>query len=557
MPTVSRLGWTLLLVLAACGALMACGALVACGGSGGGGGGGGGGGPGPVGCAADPGGGCAAGPGVPITVGGTVRYQRLVLSGAGLGPGLQLRPARFVDVEVRAAGTATCYGSGSTDATGAYSVVVAPPGGTQLEVVAWSRTDYHASVNATVHDDFAPGVNVHCNGNVFRHASSPFGSAASTTVDLTVPYNPGGPSRPSIGFGVLDVLVTCSEAIRTTTGTVPPICHAYTRLGNNGTVGTSFYEQGSNSITLLGGASGNLDGSDTDYFDDGVVAHEYHHFAEFNLAHSLNRGGAHGGEDLEPPFAWSEGACTGFGCLARGTPLYIDSFGTNGSLLFQLNVENVAQTVRGIGSEETVEEIVWDLGDGGAGPASTDGDAVDVPLGGLYGALLSFDPTTDAPFLGLFLQRLEAAGDASQAEIQLLAVVPENQQFSYPPSGADVFPRPLAVPGNATGFVDSRAAPDVNQCRGRASSAWYVVTLAAPDTIDVALDIQPLVGVPNANLDLSVLDMAGTVLRRDGRGGNTDEVLTNVSLAAGRYLILVEASCVGAGNAADFALSVN
>jgi hypothetical protein len=537
------LGWTLLLVLPACG------------GAGGGGGGGGGG--TPVGCAADPGGGCTAGAGTPITVGGTISYERLVLSGSGLGPGLQTRPARFVDVEVRAAGTTTCYGSGSTDATGAYAILVAPPSGTMLQVVAWSRTDYHATVNVTAHDDLAPSVNVHCNGDVFRHASSSFGSGSSTTVNLTVPYNPGTSSRPSIGFGLLDVLVTCSEAIRTTTGVVPPVCHAYTQLGNSGAVGTSFFEPSSNSITMLGGAAGNLDGSDTDYFDDGVIAHEYHHFVEFNLGHSLNRGGAHGGENLEPNFAWSEGASTGFGCLARGTPLYIDSFGTNGSLLFQLNVENVAQTARGIGSEETVEEIVWDLGDGGAGPASTDGDAVDVPLGGLYTALLSFDPSADAPFLGLFLQRLEAAGQATQAELALLSIVPENQQFSYPPSGADVFPEPLAIPGNDTGFVDSRAGAGINQCRGRASSAWYVVTLAAPDTIDVGLDIQPLVGVPNANLDLSLLGIDGTVLRRDGRGGSSDEALTNVALAAGRYLVLVEANCVGAGNAANFVLTVN
>ena len=31
------------------------------------------------------------------------------------------------------------------------------------------------------------------------------------------------------------------------------------------------------SMTLLGGASGNLDGSDTDYFDEAVIAHEYGH----------------------------------------------------------------------------------------------------------------------------------------------------------------------------------------------------------------------------------------------------------------------------------------
>jgi hypothetical protein len=535
-------------------ALLAALAFAACGGAGAGGGGPS---PGPVGCAADAGGNCTAGAGTPMTVSGHVRYERLVLSPSGLGPARQTRPARFVDVEVRIAGTTTCHGAGSTDGTGAYSVVVAPPAGSTLEVVAWTRTDATASVNLTVHNDLAPATDTHCNGNVFRFASATFASGADATVDFTVPYEPGTGQRPSIGFGVLDVLATVSEAIRTSTGVVPPLCHAYTMLGNNGLVGTSFFDLGSRSLTILGGAAGNLDGSDTDYFDDGVLAHEYHHFVEFVMSNSLNRGGSHGGEDLEPGFAWSEGQATGFGCLARGTPQYIDSFGTSGSILIFLNVENTTNAVRGIGSEETVEEVVWDLGDGGAGPTSTDGDTVDVPLGGLYDALLSFDPATDAPYLGLFLQRLVAAGQATDLELDLLSTLPEDQQFSHPPTGTDVFPEPLGVPGTDSGRVDSRPGPNVNPCRGRASSAWYVIDLATAQTIDVALDVQPIAGVPHANLDLSVLNLAGDVLFRDGRGGNADEALPNLALAAGRYLVLVEANCVGTGNAADFTVTVN
>ncbi len=535
---------------------MAWVAVAVVGGCGGSGGGGGGTTPAP-GCSADPGGSCTTGPGPAMNVSGIVRYQRLVLTTLGLGPALETKPARFVDVEVHAAGTSTCYGTASADATGAYSIPVSPPAGTLLEVIAWSRTDQSANVNVTVHRNVAPTIDAHCAGDVFRFASPSFPSGPDRVVDVTVPYNAGTSDRPSIGFGILDVLATVSEGIRTSTGTVPPICHAYTILGNNGTVGTSYYDTGANAITILGGAAGNLDGSDTDYFDDGVLAHEYHHFVEFTLSHSLNRGGAHGEENLEPPFAWSEGACTGFGCVARGTSLYTDSHSTDGGVLINADIENTAQTVWGTGSEQTVEEIVWDLGDSVEGRVDADGDGVAITKAGLYGALLSFNPNVDAPFLGLFLDRLKDAGQVTSGALATLAASPENQQFTYPMSGADVFPTPLSVPGGATGHLDSRVAPGVNPCRGRASSAWFVVTLAAPATITATLDVQPIVGIPNGNLDLSLLDMRGQTLRVDGRPGNLDEALTNVSLAAGRYLILVEANCVGAGNAADFALAVN
>ena len=44
---------------------------------------------------------CIVGTGPEVAVTGSVLYQRLVISGAGLGPALEWRPARFVDVQVK------------------------------------------------------------------------------------------------------------------------------------------------------------------------------------------------------------------------------------------------------------------------------------------------------------------------------------------------------------------------------------------------------------------------------------------------------------------------
>ena len=295
---------------------------------------------------------CGSGGGPLITVSGTILYERLVLSTAGLGPARQNRPARFVDVEVRAAGGGACYGRTSTNAAGGYSLVVDPPAGSSVEVTVFSRMLADPSRNLTAHDAIAPTFNAHSELNVFFYASGSF-SAASQVVDFTVPYTACPPNRPSIGFGLLDTAITCWDRAAAASGTSLEAVHLYTRTGNNALLGNvSFYSHTARAISLLGGAAGLLDNSDTDYFDDAVVAHEFSHFADKVLAHSMSRGGAHGGELLEPNFSWSEGSATGFGCLLLSSPDYIDTTSTIGQLLFRMSAENVT-TIKTINHERT------------------------------------------------------------------------------------------------------------------------------------------------------------------------------------------------------------
>lgn len=498
---------------------------------------------------------CIVGTGPEVTVTGTVDYQRLVLSPGGLGPALELRPARFVDVQVRVSGGGTCYGTTSTDATGGFALVARPPAGSTLEVWAFTRTNQDPLRRITVHDALPPSSNAHSDANVFSWTSGAFAAGSATPVRLEVPYDRGSTtSRPSIGFGLSDILLTCSESVRLATGSAPPLCHAYTRLGNNGSTGTSFYSHASRALTLLGGASGNLDGSDTDYFDDGVIAHEYHHFIEYHLAHTLTRGGSHAGEKLEPGFAWSEGQATGFGCLHRATPLYVDTWGTSGDGVFiSQSAENWDQSVRGIGSEESVAELVWDLGDGGAGPADSDGDVASLPLGQVLAAFFGFDASSDAPYLGLLLDRLQAAGSISTSDLATLTLAPENQQVSYPLAGDDVWPIPLAVPGLASGRCDATIG---NRCRGLDASRWYGFTLATSTTLTFDLTIQDITGSGN-DLNLYLLRSSGSTIDSSFNGSSTPERIGPVTLVAGSYLVRVEASCLGAGNKADFNLTVS
>ena len=80
---------------------------------------------------------CGGGTGPAITIQGRILYERLIASAAGLGPGTETRPARYIDVEVRSAGGSTCFGRASTDANGDYALIVTPDAGTEL-AYSWS-----------------------------------------------------------------------------------------------------------------------------------------------------------------------------------------------------------------------------------------------------------------------------------------------------------------------------------------------------------------------------------------------------------------------------------
>ncbi len=509
---------------------------------------------------------CGGGTGPAITIQGRIRYERLVATASGLGPATALRPARRVDVEVRSAGGDTCFGRASTDGNGDYILVVTPDAGTQLEVAVFSRTTASAQHDLTVHRADPPVFNSHSQNDVFCRASMPF-AAASRTIDLTVPYGTDPVDRPSIGFGVLDTLVGQVDGAQAALGRLLPALHAYTRLGNNAALfNTSYYNHGVRSMAVLGGAAGLVDSTDTDYFDESIIAHEFHHFLDRSVSHSWSRGGAHSGQDLEPGFSWSEGAATGFAQLLLGRREYWDTSGTNagfpGAMLFSMDVENATLfDGNGLGDEFTMAEILWDLADDGTPAGDADADGENVPLADLYAAIDSFDPAVDGPYIGLFLQRLvglSAAIDSGGMSDFLDGTTgPEDQQISFPPSGGDVFPTVLAVGGMHAGSVTSipTGPSSPNPCRQRASSHWYHLTVPVATTVTIELQITPIGGSGNdLDLYLHANQDAFLPLAQSTNGGATETIIYN--LAAGTYLIRVEADCT-ANNAANYTLSVN
>ena len=151
--------------------------------------------------------GCANGTGTPITVSGDVRYQRLVLSSGGVGPGTQLKAARFVDVEVFNAAGTVCYGRTSTDAAGSYALTVAPPDGSTIQVRAYSRTSEDPTRDYTVHEADPPFSDTHDGNNAFSWSVGGITATGS-------PVTPRSEGRIDTGTSASDQATACSLATR-------------------------------------------------------------------------------------------------------------------------------------------------------------------------------------------------------------------------------------------------------------------------------------------------------------------------------------------------------
>ena len=497
--------------------------------------------------------------GTPFTLAGQVRYQRLQLGPGGIGPSTEWRAARFVDVEVLDSTGTTCFGRTFTDASGGYALTVAPPDGAALQIAVHARTFEDPNRDITVHDAGIPTSNSHDPNTAWRFATTTTAAPGTVIADVDVPYN-GHPERPGAGFGLLDTMITCLDQVAIALGHGVGDVHAYVSLGNNFALsGTSFYRASVNVLAILGGANGNLDNSDSDYFDDAVVAHELGHYIESRWSHSMNRGGPHGGQVLEPAFAFSEGIATGLGTLLLRNALYVDSRGTGGDLLFSFSAENVtgAADPAGIGGEMTTAEIVWDLGDGAVGIPDSDGDGITVPLSELYQAFASFNPATDAPYIGAYLDRVVAQPSATAAQITALMTSPENQGISYPLSGGDIWPRAITVGGNATGTLDSLPGAGKSQCQGITSSDWFRLVIGSTTTVNLTLNITPIGGSgDDLELFLHRNENTFTPIAGSSNPGSASESITE-TLAPGTYIIRVVADCLGAGNRASYSLSVN
>ncbi len=334
-----------------------------------------------------------------VTITGTAKYNRRVITEGGTSEGLgsaspthltrpaEVRPIRAAEIRVTDAAGSVIQ-CGQTSSTGTFSIVL--PAG---------NTNYTLSVNSRS-AQFNGGA-VYLNASVLNRPEANQFYSLSTSVNAATTHSIGTITADALtsgqllgaAFNILDMLYEANDYLRTevgacsfsgcrsvTTSNPIPKVSAYWEKGFNpndyfgSSSGLSFYLPGYSRLFILGGVDGDVDSSDTDHFDNSVIIHEYGHFLEDNLSVSDSPGGSHNGNKvIDPRLAWSEGWGNFFQAAVLGAPKYYDSAGNidgTPDLYFAVDLENYSGSGGGIDQpsaqgegnfrEFSVTRALWD-----------------------------------------------------------------------------------------------------------------------------------------------------------------------------------------------------
>ena len=364
--------------------------IAACGGGGGGSGGDGGGGNNP--------------PPNPGPVTGRISYDKVPFSAAGQGLDYNSiidAPVRGAVVEAidNASGT-TILATTTTDANGAYSLT--PPTGQA----------FFLRVKAQLLQSGAPSWNFRIVNNTNGDALYVMQSTARTydgsamTLNLRAASGWTGASytqeRVAAPFSLLDVAYEVRGLVLSASPQAqfapldihwsPQNVSSDTFNPDAGQIVTTNY-QSSLDVYVLGNQN-----VDTDEYDQHVIAHELGHYVLDIFSRDDSIGGPHGpGDLLDLRVAFSEGWGNAFSGMVKNDPRYRDAFGAGQGMDFDINVESESFGSPGWFSEESAQEIIYDVFD-----ATADAnDAVQLGFGPIF-QVLSSNLATVEPLTSIF-----------------------------------------------------------------------------------------------------------------------------------------------------------
>jgi hypothetical protein len=339
-----------------------------------------------------------------VTLTGSATYDRVPFAAAS-GNGLDfaravVSPARGVTIEAVGSTGQAVLASTVADASGQYTLTVPANTDMFVRMKAELRRSGAPSWLVTVRDNTANEALYAVDTGAFNsgaaalrrdvHAGSGWTGAGYGATRAAAPISIVDTAwqamqlvlgaEPAAAFPELKMYwstrnVPCSEG-------AGGFCDGTAAARARGEIGTSFYAaigaQGS-SIYVLGSAD-----SDSDEFDQHVVAHEWGHYYQDNFSRDDSLGGPHSlTERLDLRVAFSEGWGNAFAGMVKGDPVYRDSFGTQQRSDFSINVENNAVTFPGWFSEASVQSIFYDVFD-----AASDGvDTVSLGFGPIHAVM--------------------------------------------------------------------------------------------------------------------------------------------------------------------------
>jgi hypothetical protein len=322
------------------------------------------------------------------------------------------------------------------------------------------------------------------------------------------------------------------------------------------------------SVELMGGDPGRQSTSDTDEHDEAIILHEFGHFVMDVMTSDSSHGGTHpGGTLLDPGLAWEEGRASWFACAVLGHPLYVDTIGIepSGSLRVAVNLETQsAEGPRGMGSEAGVEEILWDLSDGGAPDApfalpDTDNDGVALGPAAVFAAMRGIAREPGAyPGITSFLRYLVRTNVAEGLAIKQLLVAGGHPESMLPLDDTPLWPLDIAVGQTLGGKIDSVTDPSPSggpprPGNGRDAVHAYRVHVPAAMWLTVRLQIFGSGGQSDhTDVDLELRDLRADPLAASRGEGPSEQIIHRVD--PGWYIIYVRDG--GSPNRAGYELSV-
>lgn len=234
-------------------------------------------------------------------------------------------------------------------------------------------------------------------------------------VDVVAGSGWGGTSytggRIGGAFSIYDTIYNAMQMVRVgnPTATFAPLALNWSPNNNAGCSGTYPYADGcvSSSFFTAREIGGSIvreiyivgkENSDTDEYDDSVVAHEWGHYYEDWFSRSDSVGGRHtGGDALDIRVAFGEGWGNAVSGMITGLDKYTDTRGAQQEGGFDIGLEAELTSDEGWWNETSVQMILFDLFDSN----DDQSDTVSLGFGPLHDVLVNDQRTTEA-FTSIF-----------------------------------------------------------------------------------------------------------------------------------------------------------
>ncbi len=466
---------------------------------------------------------------------GSVRYEARTPTFRGASAAVTLRPTRRVRVDALDASGAL-VGRGVTDDEGRFRI---DPTGAVFSVRVAASIDSDGYAIEVTRD--ALGRDPHD----FVERVPPEGAVELIARDEA----PGGPGG---AFHLLDTLYRGQVSVRTLLGARLP--HLFAFWGRGVTTNWSFYEgevpagSGRYRLELLGGQRGRRATTDTDEHDEAVVLHELGHFVFDRLSSASSAGGQHpSGHFVDPGLAWEEGRATWFATVVLGRSQYTDTVGLepSGGLQVHGDLEHRSPPPRGLGSQETVEEVLWDLVDGSeAIPMDLDHDGVGIEPVELLRAMLDLGREPGAfPCFPTFLRYVVDRGLVSEEAMRGVLTAGSLPHALLPSDGVSPWPMVLELERESVGRIDSRSHPAPSggprlPRTGYDAIHTYRLDVPADGVLDLRLRIDGLGDESDhTDLDLELRDLRADEIA-SSRGTATEESIST-PVSAGTLIVRV------------------